>query len=359
MNSGAVLTIDKIGTGAQGPQYGTVKIAPDGKSLIYTPTTLDYLVGGILTGNQDAFQVSVKDSVGGEVTSFVTVNATPVADSPTVTIKVLTPEANDPVNEVRLLVTAQSGDYGTVDAGSDFIKSLLLSGSAFSAATQITDSDKLLNGNTINASSNTGLFTDEIDLTLPTLQPNTALNDTLAITATAAETESPTTTATFERDQPIAIHNVDTPYTVKFKTTGQSIWGPGEALTTDYSSGFLGWKGSTSIGFQSPSVASLGVKFDSRGGALGGPEVHVGRHHRHSAVPCRFEFYLQYDDRHVANHGGRCGAERWAVHGAWAVRLVHGRALSRSPSFRGRDDIGYRYKVQNNGRLVHQASDRP
>ena len=183
--------------GAQGPQYGTVTIAADGKSLIYTPTTLDYLVDGILTGNQDAFQVSVKDSVGGEVTSFVTVNGTPVAETPTVTIKVLAPEAGDPINEVRLLVTAQSGDYGTVDAGSDFIKSLLLSGSAFSAATQITDSDKLLNGNTINASSNTGLFTDEIDLTLPTLQPNTALNDTLAITATAAETESPTTTATF------------------------------------------------------------------------------------------------------------------------------------------------------------------
>ena len=154
-NGSAILTIDEIGAGAEGPQYGTVTIAPGGKSLIYTPTTLDYQVDGILTGNQDAFQVSVKDSFGGEVTSFVTVNGTPVAEPPTVTIKVLTPQTGDPVNEVRLLVTAQSDDYGTVNAGSDFIKSIGLGGTAFTDATQITDGDKLLNGNTINASSNT------------------------------------------------------------------------------------------------------------------------------------------------------------------------------------------------------------
>ena len=36
-NSGAVLTIDKIGTGAQGPQYGTVKVAADGRSSAIYP----------------------------------------------------------------------------------------------------------------------------------------------------------------------------------------------------------------------------------------------------------------------------------------------------------------------------------
>ena len=144
------------------------------------------MVDGILTGNQDAFQVSVNDSLGGEVTSFVTVNATPVADAPTVTFKVLAPEAGDPVNEVRLLVTAQSGDYGTVNAGSDFIQSLGLGGTAFTDATQTIVNGKLLTGNTINASSNTGLFTDEVDLVMPA---NTTMDDTLEVTATGAEIE--------------------------------------------------------------------------------------------------------------------------------------------------------------------------
>jgi VCBS repeat-containing protein len=145
LNSGAVLKVDKIGTGAQGPQYGTVQINNDG-SLTYTPTTLDYKVNGILTGNQDAFQVGVKDNFGGTVTSFVTVHATPVADAPAVKVQVLTPHDGDPVTEVRLLVTAQSGDFGTVNAGSDFIQSIALGGTAATDATQITDSLGLLSG---------------------------------------------------------------------------------------------------------------------------------------------------------------------------------------------------------------------
>ena len=294
-NNGAVLTIDKIGTGAQGPQYGTVQIAADGKSLIYTPTTLDYLVGGILTGNQDAFQVSVKDSSGGEVTSFVTVNATPVADAPAaVTFKVLAPQAGDPVNEVRLLVTAQSGDYGTVNAGSDFIQSIGLGGTAFTDATKITDSDKLLNGNTIIASSNTGLFTDEVDLVMPA---NTTINDSLAVTATAAEIESPKTTTTSAAfNQPIGIDNVQSQTDLNFQTSGQSIWNTGPTgANENFDTGFLGL-GTKTLSFNlgtSGTIGSASVNAKARAGVQAEAKHLDGRLQGHLTIPSQPGFHLQ------------------------------------------------------------------
>jgi hypothetical protein len=241
LNSGAKLTISAIGTGVKGPQYGTITIAPDGQSLIYTPTTLDDEVNGILTGNHDAFQVGVSDNFGGEVTSFVTVGATPVADTPIVNVRVLSPEAGDPINEVRLGMTAQSGDYATINQDSDFIQSigLNLTGDVTNGTT-ITDSKHLLSGNTINAlGHNTvpGLFTDEVDLLMPA---DTTLNDSLAVTATAAETESPATTATSAAiNKPIAIDTAQSSQDLTFQTSGQSIWDTGSATTFDFKK-FLG-----------------------------------------------------------------------------------------------------------------------
>jgi VCBS repeat-containing protein len=264
LNSGAVLKVDKIGTGAQGPQYGTVQINNDG-SLTYTPTTLDYKVNGILTGNQDAFQVGVKDNFGGTVTSFVTVHATPVADAPAVKVQVLTPHDGDPVTEVRLLVTAQSGDFGTVNAGSDFIQSIALGGTAATDATQITDSLGLLSGNTIIATSNQGFFQDEIDLVMPT---GKTINDTLAVTAAAAEIEgtgSPAT-ASATKNQLIAIDNVQSQTDLTFQTSGQSIWDTGAGFSKDFSTGFLGFDKSTSFGFTTTPIVSLGGSIEFRVG---------------------------------------------------------------------------------------------
>ena len=280
-NRGAVLTIDKIGTGAQGPQYGTVQIAADGKSLIYTATTLDYVVGGIVTGDQDAFQVSLKDNSGGEVTSFVTVNATPVAHAPSVSVKVLAPDAGDPINEVRLLVTAQSADYGNVNAGSDSIQSvgLNLAGDVTTGIT-ITDSDHLLNGNTINASGNNttpGLFTDEVDLLLPA---NSTLNDTLAVTATAAETEAPATKATSAAfNQSIGIDNVQSQTDLNFQTSGQSIWNTGPAgVNENLDTGFLGL-GTKTLSFNlgtSGAFGSASVNAKARAGVQAELSISTG-----------------------------------------------------------------------------------
>jgi hypothetical protein len=194
MNSGTILSIDEIGSGAEGPQYGTVTVAPDGKSLIYTPTTLDYEVDGILTGNQDAFQVCVTDNFGGEVTSFVTVNATPVADVPTVVDAIAAPSAGDAATLVRLDVSITSDDFATIDQGSDYIKSLALSLTGNNTnGISVTDSAGLLSNNLITPPANQGRFTDEILVSLPVAS---TFMDQLSMTGTNAETENTGSPAT-------------------------------------------------------------------------------------------------------------------------------------------------------------------
>src|SRR5262249_18144397 len=153
--------------------------------------------------------VCVIDSFGGEVTSFVTVNATPVADAPSVADSVIAPHAADPATLFRFNVTVTSGDYNTITQFSDFIASLGLAvtGSNPGAVT-ITDSLGLLSGGVINAPPNPGLFTDEIDISIPT---GLTFTDTVAMTGTNAETEDPTKKATKTVTQTI---NADTETTL-------------------------------------------------------------------------------------------------------------------------------------------------
>ena len=243
-NPGATLAIHEIG---MGPQFGTVTIAPDGQSLTYTPTNLDYMVNGVLTGNQDSFQYCVEDSLGGMDSNTITVADTPVADPPTVSVQVLAPEAGDPATLTRLLVTATSGDFGTAAAGSDFIKNLglNLSGDVISGVA-LSDTDGLLNPitGTITTIGQSGLFTDEIDITAPS---NQSINDNLTITANNDETEgfgSPVE-ASASTSQPIVIDFSQDSQTQDFQAVNQSIWTTGTAFTTDFNR-FLGIN--TSIG---------------------------------------------------------------------------------------------------------------
>jgi hypothetical protein len=187
-NPGAALTI----TGVTQPTYGKVTIAPDGQSLTYTPTTLDYEVGGNLTDNRDSFQYVVAYSSGGEI-GTVTVTATPAADPPKISIEVLPARPGDPATLTRIEVTAISADDETVNRGSDYIQSLGLdlAGNVTSGVT-ITDRDGLLSGNTITPIGQPGVFKDEINILAPADQP---VNDTLAITANNAETEGAGTPA--------------------------------------------------------------------------------------------------------------------------------------------------------------------
>jgi hypothetical protein len=271
--TGSSMKITAVAPGPLGPQFGTVAIAADGQSLTYTPTTLDYEVGGVLTGDQDVFQVYSSDGAGNNAVTLLTVKETPVADKPTVSVQVLAPQAGDPITEVRLLVTAQSADFGTVNQGSDNIQSIGLNLSGIPAAS-ITDGDGLLSGNTINASANQGFFQDEVDLTMPA---DTSLSDSLAITATAAETEgtgSPAT-ASATTNQSIVIDNAQSSTDLSFTTTGQSIWDTGAAFSKDYSTGFLGIDKSFSTS-ASVAVASAGAAAHIRAGVQADLKISAG-----------------------------------------------------------------------------------
>ena len=282
--SGPSMAITQVAPGPLGPKYGTVAVALDGQSLTYTPTTLDDFVDGTPTGNQDVFQVYSSDGAGNNAVTLLTVNATPVADTPTVNVQVLTPQAGDPINEVRLLVTSQSGDFGAVNAGSDFIQSigLNLTGTD-TAGTSISDSLGLLSGNTIKASSNQGNFVDEVDLLMPV---DTTLTDSLAVTATAAETEgtgSPATAAA-TTNQSIAIDNAQLSQNLDFQTSGQSIWDSGAAFSKDYNTGFLGIDTSYSTSKKavigtlgvSTTIASAGASVHFRAGVQADLKISAG-----------------------------------------------------------------------------------
>jgi VCBS repeat-containing protein len=97
--------------------HGTVTIAADGKSIIYTPDQ-NYAGSNSDPNSVDAtFQYAVSDGHGGQDSATVNLHIVPVADQPTVSYAVLTPHADDPINMVRLKVTATASDGD----GSEFI----------------------------------------------------------------------------------------------------------------------------------------------------------------------------------------------------------------------------------------------
>ena len=204
-----------------------------------------------------------------------------------------------------------------MNQGSDFIQSIGLNLSGI-PATSIMDSKGLLSGTTINASSNQGSFQDEVDLLMPA---DTTLSDTLAITATAAETETPATTASATQNQSIVIDNT-------FSTSKQSMWTTGAApFTTDYSTGFIGLDvnaraRASTLTFRE---ARAPVGGGSASGHLrGGLPSEPGYHAQGTLVPrCRSRSAwipnVQQDERHIAvNRLDRMRS--WAV---GSLRRIH------------------------------------
>jgi hypothetical protein len=192
-----------------------------------------------------------------------------------VNVQVLTPHAGDPAILTRLLVTATSGDFGTADAGSDYIKSLVLdlTGNVLGAGgVTLSDSKGLLNPITdaINTTGQPGLFTDEIDVTAPARQ---SINNSLGITAFNDETEgfgSPAE-ASAATAQPIVIDFSENSQTDDFQAANQSIWTTGTAFTTDLHKflgigttngpqNFGGTIGTTVLGFGAKAGVTLSVK---------------------------------------------------------------------------------------------------
>lgn len=103
---GQALTITGI---HDGPSHGTVTIAADGKSVIYTPV-LDYAGG-------DSFVYCISDGIGGQDSAVVNLTITAVADKPTF---VITAAQGDDINETILTVTATQNDADR----SEYLKNL-------------------------------------------------------------------------------------------------------------------------------------------------------------------------------------------------------------------------------------------
>jgi hypothetical protein len=237
---GSGMKVTAVAPGPLGPQFGTVSVGGDGQSLTYTPTTLDDFVNGVATNDQDVFQVYSSDGAGHTAVTLLTVKETPVADAPTVSIQLLPYQNGDPINEVRLEITGTSADFGGVNNGSDFIQSIGLGGTAVNDTSQILVNGQLLTGDTINESSNTGFVSDEVDLFMNT-PVNATLNDTLAVTSTAAETDGSTPAISAPQTQSIVIENTQTNQDLTFSTSKQSMWTTGTApFTTNYATEFKG-----------------------------------------------------------------------------------------------------------------------
>lgn len=83
----------------EGPTHGTVAIAADGRSVLYTPF-LDY-------SGPDSFEYCISDGNGGQDHALVNLNIVAVADNPTIDVQIL---PGDDVYHVILNVTASQND---------------------------------------------------------------------------------------------------------------------------------------------------------------------------------------------------------------------------------------------------------
>ncbi len=197
---GDSLTITEI---HEQPAHGTVAIAADGKSLIYTPE-LDF-------AGQVSFEYCISDGNGGQDHATVTLDIAAVADRPTVTVEV---SSTGVVNEVLLHVTATQAD-----ADSSEYLTQIFSGS-LPAGVTITP-----------VATSPGGEPDQIVqdflLVLP-MDQNT--NFDLVFTAESRETsngDTETTTYTV----PIVYEYNSTTNAAEFAAEGQNIWASGAAFT--------------------------------------------------------------------------------------------------------------------------------
>lgn len=209
-------------TYVEGAQHGTVQIVDGddadtliGDAVLYTPNT-DY-------SGTDSFVYLISDGAGGQDSASVSVNVLPVADTPLVTIDVLTPEGDDPVNMIRLKVTATQTD----DDGSEYIDRI-----AFDALpagyTLVTDPDLNTSG---LPGDNTSV--EYVQLYVPTGQD---VNYDLRVTAYAQEEA----TLGAHEASSVATQNILVDFNHNeqqntFQAVNQSIWGSGDAFTVDES----------------------------------------------------------------------------------------------------------------------------
>jgi len=189
----------------QGPDHGTVTIAPDGKSLSYTPD-LDY-------AGTDSFIYCITDGHGG--TDFATANVTvqAVADVPDLQYQII---AGARVNEIIVRVTATQTDAD----GSEFIDRIELSG----IPEGVTASP-----NGVNPGAEPGQLVQDFLVTLP-FDENSDFDLTVsAVSKERSNGDEETAGTTFA----VVYEHNSNEFSPTFEKTGQSMWGPGDAAGFD------------------------------------------------------------------------------------------------------------------------------
>jgi Bacterial Ig domain len=197
---GDALTITSI---HEQPAHGTVAIAADGKSLIYTPE-LDY-------SGQVTFEYCISDGAGGQDHALVTLNIAAVADDPVVSVTVT---STGVVNEVMIRVVADQDD---VDS-SEFLTSILTN--ALPAGVTISPVS-------VTPGGDPDQIVQDFLLTLPIDQDH--LFD-LTFTVEAEE-ESNGDTETSTITVPIIYEYNTSTQSAEFAATDQSIWESGGSFT--------------------------------------------------------------------------------------------------------------------------------
>src|SRR5262249_47581487 len=158
-------------------------------------------------------QYSVSDGHGGQDSATVNIHVIPVADAPMVTFEVLDAHAGDPVNSVRLKVTATATDAD----GSEFIDRI-----AFS---KVPDGVTLITDGVFTSTGQPGSATEEVQLLLPT-----GKDVDLNFTATAYAQErgvGDLDEASGSASQPIKVDFNHNETQKEFLAQNQSIWGEG------------------------------------------------------------------------------------------------------------------------------------
>lgn len=185
------------------PEHGTVTIAADGKSLIYTPA-LDY--AGVVT-----FDYCISDGDGGQDHATVTLNIAAVADEPVVTYTV---EQGADISEMIITVTATQDDAD----GSEYIDDIVASvaGGLPAGAT--------LTPMSVNPGDQPGQIVQVFTLVT---DPTMSYDFDIEFEATSVETSNGDT------EDNSAFVNIDIDFAsttqgVEFNATDQSIWDNGD-----------------------------------------------------------------------------------------------------------------------------------
>lgn len=185
------------------PAHGSVAIAADGKSLIYTPE-LDY-------SGQVTFEYCISDGDGGQDSAMVTLDIAAVADTPQISVTV---SPTGLVNQVMLHVVTDQDDADS----SEYLTSILTS--ALPAGVTITPVSVAPGGDP-----------DQIaqDFLL-TLQIDQDYDFDLTFTVESQESSN-LDTETASYTVPIILEYNSTTQSAQFAATGQSIWNSGDAFT--------------------------------------------------------------------------------------------------------------------------------